>query len=208
MLSAPRLADSSGEVALTLLASSDGTAKSHFGPTDTLVVSGGLTSGLEVGQLYLVQRLVPVPTASRPILHTSGWVKIVETEREAATAEIVGACDSVQRGDFLKPFAWPDPVEVLPRGAPDFEHSGRILTALDGRLFIAEYEYFVLSLGEADDIARGQRFTIYRFTVDGAGVLNELGEAVAVRVDATSTTARVTDLTDLVEVGDLVAPQR
>ena len=85
----------------------------------------------------------------------------------------------------------------------DFHHR-----LLDGRLFIAEYEFFVLSLGEADDIVSGQRFTIYRSTVDGAGVLSELGEAVAVRVDANSTTARVTDLTDLVEVGDLVAPQQ
>ena len=73
---------------------------------------------------------------------------------------------------------------------------------------IAEYEYFVVDLGAVDNIVRGQRLTIHRRTVGGVDTAIVLGEAVAVRVDADSTTARVTDLRDLVEVGDLIAPQR
>ncbi len=173
-----------------------------------VVVNGGLALGIDVGQLYFVHRLVPAPAAgSRPILHTAGWVRVIATEPNAAIAEVVGACDSLQRGDFLEPFAWPNPVDVHPRGVPDFDRPGRILTGLDGRLFIAESEYFVLNLGEGDDIVNGQRFTVYRPSVGGLQAVTELGEAVAVRVDVDSTTARLTDVRALVEVGDLVAPQ-
>ncbi len=79
---------------------------------------------------------------------------------------------------------------------------------LDGRSLIAEHDYFVLSLGDAHGVSSGQRLTVFRHTLEDLRAVTELGEAVAVVVNTDTTTARMVRLRDIVEIGDLVAPQR
>lgn len=208
---APRLASSIGDRALTVVGSQEGTAQSFFGPTDTLIIGGGRADGVDVGQEYFVRRLVSPGRAigrTGTVLHTAGWVRIIATEREASVAEVVGVCGSLQHGDFLEPLQWPDPFTVSDPGEPDYDHSGTIMFGLDGRSLLAEHDYFVLSLGEADGLAAGQRLTVFRHTLGGLRVVTELGEAIAVAVENDTTTARIIHLRDIVEIGDLVAPQR
>ena len=141
-------------------------------------------------------------------MHTAGWIRIVDAERDAAIARVVRACDGIERGDFLELAEWPAETPIAAPGQPDFDNPGVILFGLDGRSLIATPEHFVLTLGTTHGIVAGQRLTVFRHTLDGQDAITELGEAVAVVVDAESTTARLTQTRDAVEVGDLVAPQR
>ena len=208
---APRVATTVGDRALTVVGSQEGTAKSYFGSADTLVISTGRAAGVDVGQEYFVRRLVsPSRSMDRPatVLHTAGWVRIVAAEQAASVAQVVGICDGLQRGDFLEPLEWPEPVAVRDPGEPDYDNPGTILLGLDGRSLIAEHDYFVLGLGEDQGVVRGQRLTVFRQTIGGLRAVTELGEAVTVVVDTDATTARMLGLRDIVEIGDLVAPQR
>ena len=73
---------------------------------------------------------------------------------------------------------------------------------------MAENDYVILNLGSTDGIRPGQRFTVFRHTVGAVRAVTALGEAFAVSVEEESTTARITSLRDIVEIGDLAAPQR
>ena len=135
-------------------------------------------------------------------------MRIVGADREVSIAEVVRACDGLRQGDFLEPFALPETIEIHAAGEPDYDNPGKILFGLDGRALIAEHQYFVVGLGSLNDVVPGQRFTVFRHTLGGFTAVTDLGEAVAVAVDDGWTTARMTSLRDVVEVGDLVAPQR
>ena len=142
------------------------------------------------------------------VLHTSGWVRIVATERQTSVAKVVGVCDGLQRGDFLERLEWPEPFAIRDPGEPDYDRPGMIRFGLDGRSLIAEHDYFVLGLGDAHGVSPGQRLTVFRLTLGGLRAVTELGEAVAVVVKTDATTARMIRLRDIVEIGDLVALQR
>ena len=207
---APRFAAGPTASTLTVLGSQDGTARSYFGPSDTLLISGGHTDGVEIGQEYFVRRVVSsrFNASGASVLHTAGWVRIVSADREVSIAEVVRVCAGLRQGDFLEPLALVENIEVLAPGEPDYDNPGKILFGLDGRSLIAENQYFVLGLGSTNDVVTGQRFTVFRHTLSGLAAVTELGEAVAVAVDGEWTTARMTRLRDVVEVGDLIAPQR
>ena len=207
---APRLAAADTSATLTILGSQEGTAKSYFGPSDTLVISGGYSAGVEVGQEYFVRRVVSsrFGDAMTPVLHTAGAVRIVAVDPDMSIAEVVRLCGGLQPGDFLQPLELPESAQVLAPGEPDFDNPGRILFGLDGRALIAENQYFVLGLGSTQAVVPGQRFTVFRYTLGGLSTVTELGEAVAVVVEGDWTTARMTSLRDVVEVGDFIAPHR
>ena len=132
---APRVAATVGDRALTIVGSQEGTAKSYFGQSDTLVISGGREDGVDVGQECFVRRVVsPGRSVGQTswVLRTSGWVRIVATEREASVAEVVGICNSLQRGDFLVRLQWPEPFTLSGPGEPDYDKPGTIMFGLDG----------------------------------------------------------------------------
>ena len=208
---APQIATGQDTSALAVIGSQDGTTRAYYGPFDTLVISGGRADGIDAGQEFFVRRLVPVAHSTdgpTSVLHTAGWVTITATERKTSLAAVSGVSDRLQRGDMLQPFRWPDAVTVAEPGAPDYDHPGTIISGLDGRSLVAENDYVILNLGSTDGILPGQRFTVFRHTVGGVRAVTALGEAVAVLVEEASTTARMTSLRDIVEIGDLAAPQR
>ena len=103
---------------------------------------------------------------------------------------------------------WPAVAPIAAPGAPDYDNSGVILFDLDGRSLIATHQHFVLNLGTMHGIVPGKRLTVFRHTLGDQRAITELGEAVAVAVDTESTTARLMRMRDVVEVGDLIAPQQ
>ena len=208
---APRLSTGPPDTSLTIIGSQDGTAKDYYGPSDTLVIGGGHAQGVDVGQKYFVRRVVSLGRlgAGAPlVLHTAGWIRIVDAERDAAIASVVRACDGLQRGDFLEVAEWPAAAPIAAPGAPDYDNSGVIFFGLDGRSLVANHQHFMLNLSTMHGIVPGQRLTVFRHTLGGQRAITELGEAVAVAVDTESTTARLIRMRDVVEVGDLIAPQQ
>ena len=208
---APRLSTSLPNTTVTIVGSQDGTAKLYYGPSDTLVIGAGQTQGIEAGQEYFVRRVVSLGRLGNDaplILHTAGWIRITAVERDSALGSVVRACDSLQRGDFLEPVEWPDTVPLAAPGDPDYDNAGAILFGLDGRQFVAENQYFVLTLGRTHGVVPGQRLTVFRKTVGHLRAVTELGEAVAVAVEDESATARLIRMRAVIEVGDLIAPHR
>ena len=208
---APRLSTSPPDTTLTIVGSQEGTTKLYYGPSDTLVIGAGHTQGIDAGQEYFVRRVVSLGRLGNNaplVLHTAGWVRIIAAERDAALARVVRACDGLQRGDFLEPVDWPAAVQLAEPGDPDYDNAGVILFGLDGRQFIAENQYFVLTLGVTHGLVPGQRLTVFRKTLGHLRAVTELGEAVVVTVEDESATARLMRMRDAIEVGDLIAPQR
>ena len=151
--------------------------KALFGPGDPVIVRGGTSQGLRVGQDYFVRRVTAdrftepgsdrVPTIS---IHTAGWIRIVEVEAEAAIATITRACGGIQEGDYLEPFELPAvPAEAADAGEPDFANPGRLLLGDDRRQMGATGDFMVFDRGSDHGLRNGQRLTIFRQTAGGLG---------------------------------------
>jgi len=190
--------------------------KGLFGPGDPIIVHGGATQGLKVGQEYFVRRVTAdrftepgsdgVATLS---IHTSGWIRIVEVAPEAAIATITRACGGMQEGDYLEPFELPAlPPATSQPGEPDYANPGRILLGDDRRQMGATGDLMVFDRGSDHGLRNGQRLTIFRETVGGAGPVVRVGEATAMIVSPETTVIRVDKSTDAIYVGDLVAIHR
>jgi hypothetical protein len=190
--------------------------KGLFGPGDPIIVHGGASQGLKVGQQYFVRRVTAdrftepgsdgVPTLS---IHTSGWIRIVEVAPEAAIATIVRACGGMQEGDYLEPFELPTvPVAAGQTSEPDYANPGRLLLGDDRRQMGATGDLMVFDRGSDHGLRNGQRLTIFRETVGGAGPVARVGEATAMIVSAETTVIRIDKSTDAIYVGDLVAIHR
>ena len=125
---APRLSTATPDTSLTIIGSQEGTAKDYYGPSDTLVIGGGHAQGVDVGREYFVRRVVSlgqVGAGAPLVLHTAGWIRIVDAERDAAIASVVRACDALQRGDFLEVAEWPAEAPVGPPRCAGLRHPRR-----------------------------------------------------------------------------------
>jgi len=190
--------------------------KALFGPGDPIIVRGGTTQGVRVGQDYFVRRVTDdrftqpgsdgVPTIS---IHTAGWIRIVETSADAAIATVTRACGAMQEGDYLEPFVLPTiPVTPPETGEPDYLNPGRLLLGDDRRQMGAAGDLMVFDRGSDHGLRNGQRLTIFRQTAGGLGPVAFVGQATAMIVSPETTVVRIDKSTDAIYVGDLVAIHR
>lgn len=190
--------------------------KSLFGPGDPLIVKGGTSQGVKVGQEYFVRRVVAdrflspgsdgVRTSS---IHTAGWIRVIEAESGSAIATVTKVCDAIQEGDYLEPFVKPAvPVASTAAGEPDYANPGHILLGDDRRQMAAQGDLMVFDRGSDHGLRGGQRLTIFRTTVGGTGPISRIAEATAMIVSPETTIIRIDKTTDAVHVGDLVAIHR
>lgn len=212
---APRAAWSAPTYALQLLGSEEGEAKRMFAPGDAIVVGGGINRGLEVGQEYFVRRqfrpsagLSTDYGAMPNVLHTAGWLRIVDVEQTTAIAVVSRACDAFFQGDYLVPYAMPEIPTVTPVGESDYTAPARILFGENGGFQAGVHRFMVIDRGRNDGIDPGQRFTIFRDTVGDTGPVASLGEAFAVLVDADTATIRLFTTRGAIYAGDRLAAQR
>ena len=199
------------DLSLTLSGSQDGLSRYYYGPRDTLVISGGSDRGVQIGQEYFVRRVTAPPTAyavPRPIVVTTGWIRIVAVDREASIATVVRACDGMQQGDFLELVSWPELPLAAALGEPDYTDTGMVVFAPDGRFYAAAGLYVIIDLGTSRGLAVGQRLTLFRSAFGDRGPVTELAQAIAVTVAPDHATIRLTQSRDAVEIGDRVAPHR
>ena len=187
-----------------------------FGPGDPIIVHGGATQGLKVGQEYFVRRVTAdrftepgsdgVPTIS---IHTAGWIRIVEVAPEASIATITRACGGIEEGDYLEPFELPAiPIELAKTSEPDYANPGRLLLGDDRRQMGATGDLMVFDRGSDHGLRNGQRLTIFRETAGGAGPVSRVGEATAMIVSPETTVIRIDKSLDAIYVGDLIAIHR
>jgi len=190
--------------------------KLMFGPGETLIVNAGRSQGLQAGQRYFVRRIVDDRLTSttakevRPFsIHTAGWVEIVDANDLVAVAAVRHACDGIMEGDYLEPYTEP----VLPQAAAapadaDFGHPARIVLADERRQTGYPGMLMLIDEGSETGIRAGQRLTIFRETLSGAGPVLSVGTAEVMNVRPQTSLIRIDTSRDAVYVGDLVAVHR
>ncbi len=172
----------------------DGKLRRTFTTPDTLMIPGGTSVGLQVGQQFFVRRLLLSPSRQKPstsapgMVHTAGWVTVVGSDDFAALARIDHACDGFLKGDFLEPFTpAPMPGAVAAPGTPRFDDMGQLLFGNDGRRSFANGDIIVINRGSQHGVTAGARLGVYR-DVKSGGPLVPVGQATVLTVGADTAT--------------------
>jgi hypothetical protein len=188
--------------------------KTLFGPGDAVILGGGTAQGIQKGNEYFVRRVVQdkyteTRSGVNPVsIHTAGSVQVVETQADVSIAVVTFSCDGVLVGDYLEPFE-PAPVPAAENGdTPDYARPGRIILADDRRQQGSPGQFMVIDRGSDHGLKPGQRLTLFRTTLGGAGPVAKVGTATVFVVRPESAAIRIETSVDAVYVGDLVAVHR
>jgi hypothetical protein len=207
---APALAHEPPPKPLRVTGGQDSFARWVYSTTDLVTVNAGSRNGIEVGQEYFVKRALPTRGASisreaPAIIQTAGWIRIYAVDPEMSLATVTHACDSIDVGDYLEPLVLrPMPAPSTDRGKPERDNYGRVLPGSDVRRSFGKGDFFILDRGTDFGITPGAQFVLYRDKKQSENFLYELGEAIAVSVDANWSTLRVTLSRDAIQAGDYV----
>ena len=193
----------------------DAVVRRIHAPGDLVVLNHGAEDGLKVGQEFYVRRVYTttqkkVDRDNPATVRTSGWIKVYAVDPKMSLATVSHACDTIEIGDYLEPFAVPQvPTASTNRNKPEKSY-GRVLPGKDLRRVFGPGDFFVLDRGAEQGIKPGAQFVVYRNkherNVQQPDVfLYELGEAIAVDVQKDRATLKVTMSRDAFEEGDLVA---
>jgi hypothetical protein len=187
--------------------------RSHA-PGDLVTINAGTRNGIEVGQQYFVRRALvsrrePITRETPASVRTTGWIQIWAVDDTMSLATISHACETIDVGDYLEPFALPQvPTPSAERPRAQRENYGRVLMGQDRRRTFAKGDYFGVDRGSDHGVERGMRFVLYRDKRTKGNFLFELGEAIAVDVKPDSATLQVTVALDAIHEGDYVAMRR
>ncbi len=188
--------------------------KGLYGTGDIIIIDAGTASGLQPGQQYFARRVVQDRFTEplkgyRPIsVHTAGWVQIQDVQAQTAVAKVVHACDGVIEGDYLEPFALPLVPENGASAQPDFASPAHVILGDDRRQMGSIGQYMAVDRGSDHGLQPGQRLTIFRTTMAGAGPVWPIGTATALVIGTATSVFRIDTANDVVWVGDLIAVQR
>ena len=200
---------------LRIIGAQDIVARSEFGSRDLLVVNGGTTAGVALGQQYYVRRANRFGldyTGQGRGARTAGWIRIVAVNASTAIASLDHLCGPMGQGDYLEPFVAP----VVPAGAdrdeapgePDFNAMGQIVSGNENRSAMGPGDFMLIDRGSDQGMAPGNRLALYR-AIGGAGMpLASLGEAVVISTSAKMSLTRITRTRDAVRSGDYFVPRR
>jgi hypothetical protein len=185
--------------------------KRLFGPGETVIVSGGSAQGVRVGQEYFIKRVVtdqfamPLSGFIPVSISTAARLRIVDVESDLAFGTIFDACDGVLDGDYLVPYVRPVVPVLEAAGEPDYANAGVIVLGNERRQIGGAGSMMVLDRGTDHGVRLGQRATVFRATLGGAGPVVRVGEASAVVVRQGTSVVRIESSRDAIYVGDRVA---
>ena len=208
---APRAALEIPDTPLRVTGGQDGAIRHSHAPGDLITINAGSQNGIEVGQEYYTRRTLIAdrekisPTTPATVL-TSGWIRVYAVDDMWSLATITHACDTVDIGDHLEPFALPTMPKVASnKPKPERDNYGRVLTGESRKRLFGKGDYFLLDRGSNQGVKPGAQFVLYRNKQQPENFLYDLGEAVAVDVKEDSSTLQVTVSRDAIREGDLVA---
>lgn len=183
--------------------------RSVFDTHDLLVVNGGTSRGLALGQEYYLRSVRTYAGAEEALsraLRTNAWIKIVSVNDTTAIASITFACGPIYANDYLEPFVAPDPPANADRvdtsGELDFAAPARVMYANDERQNAAVGDFVLIDQPAAHSAASGERFAFYRDPADAGMPLVSIGEGVAVAVGPSKVLVRVNQARGAIQTGD------
>lgn len=196
--------------ALWILSGQAGDNHTVYAPGEIVVLNGGTPHGVLVGQRYFTRRLQlglegePPSAESRAAIRTTGWVTVIAADERFALAHVDFACDNVEAGDFLAPYAEPVlPASAAADGPPNFSDMGRVLFGADRRQTFAAGDVANIDRGTAQGIGIGTRVAFYRDRMSGTPLV-EMGAGVVVETAADTSKVVVVRARDAVWRGDYV----
>jgi hypothetical protein len=231
---APSLVFEAPPTPLRITGGQEASVRYSFAPGDLVTINAGTENGIEIGQEYYTRRVQP--SERRPVsrdnpatIRSTGWIRIYAVDTNMSLATITHACDTVDVGDFLEPFALPQvPVPDQTFARPQRSNYGRVQVGTDRRRTFGKGDFFIVDRGSDHGVFVGARFVVYRDHGQPAGLpggavmyrdrdqglaqngptqnfLYDLGEAVAVDVRPENSTLQVTLSRDAFREGDWVA---
>ena len=189
----------------------DAIVRRTHAPGDLVTINAGVKNGVEVGQEFFTRRVLisprtPMSSDSPAAVLTTGWIRVYAVDESMSLATITHACDTVEIGDYLEPFALPQVPEAdKVRLKAERDTYGRILAGIDGRRIFGIGDFVVVDRGSDAGVTPGMRFVFYRDKHQDDNFLFELGEATAQDVRSDSSTLRITSSLDAIQLGDYVA---
>jgi hypothetical protein len=214
---APYVIDDPEDDSLSIIGSENGATKVAFVDRDAVYLSRGSNGGVKPGDLYTIHHVtyaVKHPDTHRTIGHkieTTGWLRVVLVQENAATAIIEHSCADIHAGDYLKPFA-PVTVPMLPLRAPPTRLTpptgkvdGAVVDIDRDAMIAANGQLIVLNLGARNGISPGSILLVYRIMYPSVPTPRVvLGEVVVVSVRERTSVAKVTYSADAIMNGDRV----
>lgn len=198
-----------------IIGGQDVVPRTVFGANEVLVVSGGMSANLAVGQRYFVRRPMFFGhglNGDVPIAQTLGWIRMVSINPDSALAVVEVACESMGAGDYLEPFAVPEVPAGADRvdtsGTPDFAVAARIIFGKDRQRTGAAGDFMLIDQGSDDGITPGTRLAVYRDLGATNQLLAAIGESIVISTAETTSLIRITSSRTAVETSDYVVPRK
>jgi hypothetical protein len=225
---APTLVFERPLASLLITGGQDASTRHGFHPGDLITINGGSDNGVEVGQEYYVRRVqaprgTGISRATPATLRTAGWVRVYAVDKTMSLVTVSHACDTIDIGDYLEPFAAPDPPTPDPHPAkPQKDNYGHLLMGVDRRTMFARNDFVTIDRGSDHGITLGARFMVYRdkrrtetkqlFAIKELPdeivtpeFLFEIGEAVVMDVKPEVSTVQIMSARSALLLGDYVA---
>lgn len=155
--------------------------RSTFAPGDYVFINRGADQGVKVGDQFEVIRpeydTTNVPwfkyqtSLSRAMGKTYadiGRLRVVHVDAKTSTAEMAFACDLMQRGDIIRPFAArPAPqfhdVKLDPFAAPSGKKTAMVVTTKDFGTSVGTGQVVYINLGSEQGVQVGDYFRVFRY---------------------------------------------
>ena len=155
--------------------------KSTFAPGDYVFINQGTDHGVKIGDLFEVIRPVIDKTNINWFVYQStlnhamgttyadlGQLRVVHVDAKTSTAEFALACDLMQRGDIVRPFAArPAPqfhnVKLDLFAAPSGKKAAMVVTTKDFGTIVGAGRIVYVNLGSEQGVQVGNYFRVFRY---------------------------------------------
>jgi hypothetical protein len=203
--------DGPPENPLRILGSQDSTPRALFADRDLLVISGGTSAGVQLGQEFFVRRTITAPGSSAPRgARTLGTLKVVAVNESTAIGLVNRICGGIITTDHLEPYVEPsvsaaDYQKDEPASQPDFSNLGHVVAGNDDRETVGVGDFALIDWGQAQGLTPGTRFAIFRDVGIKGLPLSSVGEGVVISTSHAMALTRILRARDVVLSGDYIA---
>jgi hypothetical protein len=177
-------------------------------PGDLVTINAGTRSGITVGQEFFTRRPLPaqpgrISRTNPATVRTTGWIRVWAVDEDMSLATITHACETVDVDDYLVPFALPTvSTPSSATGKPERDNYANVLSGQDRRTAFGQNDYLLIDRGSRHGVTLGARFVLYHDKKAAGEFLFEIGEGVAVDVNADTSTLHVVRAIDAITAGD------
>jgi len=178
-----------------------------------IVINRSPEDGLAIGQRYVAQRMRSDKMMFSPKnegfgdLRVAGVVTVRAIDENNALASVDFACDSVEIGDMLEPYAERSlPSVAMPSMKPEFTDRAKILFGIDNRVMFGTGDVFSIERGTVHGVTPGARYAIYRDFHNNLPLVY-VADVVVMTVEALTSRVVVTQMADSIEPGDIAVPR-